>query len=187
MKPDTPAPTHAPGLAPTRQACGSFLSKKSQLHASEKLIVKPGSVRTATAEPEKSRLTQVNRNKMLIVSYLASLKACRLDMGTLGHVRATLPYGTQATTMLCLAWKMEVSIIGESSMKVPCIMLGQLCFSVFSHLTSTYLIVIQLKISSIKFHSLISINFLFKSNVIRYHLSELTFCDLFFLGFETNL
>jgi hypothetical protein len=108
-------------------------------------------------------------------------------MVTLGHGRPTLPYDTQATTMLCLAWKMEVSIITESSMKVPCIMLGQLCFSVFSHLTSTYLIVIQLKISSIKFHSLISINFLFKSNVIRYHSSELTFCDLFFLGFETKL
>jgi hypothetical protein len=187
IKPDTPAPTNTPHLAPTRWASGSFMSKKSQLHASEKLIVKPGSGRTASNDPEISRLTQVNRDKMLIVSHLASSKACRLDMTTLEHVRATLPYGTQATTMLCLAWKMEVSIIAESSMKVPCMILGQPCFSVFSPLTSTYLIVIQLQITSIKFHSLLSINFLFASSVIRYHLSELTFCDLCFLGFETKL
>ena len=141
----------------------------------------------ATADPENSRLTLVNRDKMLIVSNLTSSKACRLDMTTLGHGRPTLPYGTQATTMLCLAWKMEVSIITESSMKVPCMILGQPCFSVFSPLTSTYLIVIQLQITSIKFHSLISINFLFQSSVISYHLSEFTFCDLFHLGFKTKL
>jgi hypothetical protein len=147
------------------------------------------SQRPLTAESEKVKwyLIYIRYHFETKVTQLASSKACRLDMVTLGHGRPTLPYDTQATTMLCLAWKMEVSIITESSMKVPCIMLGQLCFSVFSHLTSTYLIVIQLKISSIKFHSLISINFLFKSNVIRYHLSELTFCDLFFLGFETKL
>ena len=70
---------------------------------------------------------------------------------------------------------------------LPCMILGQLCFSVFSPLTSTYLIVIQLQITSIKFYSLISINFIFESSVISYHLSVFTFCDLFYLGFKTKL
>ena len=143
--------------------------------------------KTVPLEPHLCDITAVISQKNEFVDHLASYKACRLDMTTLGHGRPTLPYGTQATTMLCLAWKMEVSIITESSMKVPCMILGQPCFSVFSPLTSTYLIVIQLQITSIKFHSLISINFLFESSVISYHLSVFTFCDLFYLGFKTKL
>ena len=90
IKPDTPAPTNVPHLAHTRWASGSFMSKISQLYASKKLIVNPDSGQTATAEPETSRLTHVNREEMLLVShptsynlsfidvYMASIKLTRL-------------------------------------------------------------------------------------------------------------